>query len=210
MPTTLDTNWVSKHRMCHACARERGKSIQRTVRTSWHCLKMTVYVFAPYSNMPAEWACTHIDCPEFLGGKPLHSGCRHAYTPKIFCATGEICPEDVSTLHVCHYRGVKAVKGERFVSPTDPCIQCTCTENFQDNIFVWSEVNAKNCARFNCGYETLYKDKVHANCAPVYCIHSNNIYLIFSSILIFRNHFKKYFIQLFRWRLLLPDRLDLP
>lgn len=74
-----------------------------------------------------------------------------------------MCEADRPTLHKCLYRGAEYVKGEKFYPRDNPCFQCTCDENFRDH-----QVHQPNCRKYACHYETIYKDKILDNCAPVY------------------------------------------
>jgi len=119
-------------------------------------------------SAPAEFVCTHIDCPEYLGGYPLKPGCTRTYSPHVCCTTGEYCDKDRATLHKCHYRGLTVYKGEKFYPETDPCYSCVCDENFQDDTFVWLAANSRNCHQIECGSTLHDMDKILAKCAPVF------------------------------------------
>jgi len=122
-----------------------------------------------FGDETAKWQCTHIDCPEFLGGGPrLQPGCKFSYKPDQCCASQneQICESNRDTLHKCTHRGDEFVKGEKFTPRDEKCYTCACDESFKDDTTVLS--NSKNCRKYSCGYETLYKDRVLEKCAPVY------------------------------------------
>lgn len=135
-------------------------------------------------GISAAFQCTHIDCPEFLGGRPTVPGkkCIHQYNKNSCCIEKTVCGtwlwlinlasdlklcdlsgEELTKLAKCEFAGKSYYEGER-IDTGRSCYSCLCGKDFEDKPV---EEN-KHCHKINCNMDLHYSDRMRQNCIPIF------------------------------------------
>ncbi|KFM63129.1 hypothetical protein X975_27156, partial [Stegodyphus mimosarum] len=114
-----------------------------------------------YYNKGAEIDCIFVECPSDFG-LPSDDNCYDVYEENRCCPTSKCITDEVTerTESTCEYGGKTYRLGERIYPEEDPCMICTCTED-------WSGVHGNSCRKHECMLQRKLR-RLEQRCIPIY------------------------------------------
>jgi len=114
------------------------------------------------NNSKPAIVCAEVECFGDLSIAP--NNCYNFYEFGKCCSTRRECPtpEELEDLDKCSYDGKVYKSGQRIYPKEDPCLECICNKDWNQN----SPLNSTACRKLNCEFELNAMSK--EGCIPIY------------------------------------------